>query len=86
MAVSQNTQEREAQWQQLQALMRRLQLEDEDPALAIAIANSLRGVNDMDQELAELEQVGPARVSGWGGAHMKQRDTLMMKSMRPLMR
>ena len=57
MTLSQSAQERDVQAAQLQNLMRHLQMEDEDPAMAIAIANSLKGQNQMDSELADLEQV-----------------------------
>ncbi len=50
-----------AEWKeadQLQKTMRALQLEDEDPALALAIAASLRDQAARDAELADIEQVG----------------------------
>lgn len=49
-----------AEWQEadrLQKAMRALQLEDEDPAMALAIAASLRDQAARDAELADIEQV-----------------------------
>lgn len=56
--VSQADYEADAKVQELRKLMRSLQLQDEDVALAIAIAESLRDAALRDAEMADLEQVG----------------------------
>ena len=57
MQLSQVDGTEEEKYHALQKLMRKLQLEDEDIALAIAIANSLMEDARRESERAELEQV-----------------------------